>query len=453
MTARTETIQQSDGNKIIEKMLMFFVNMMQKYLPDPFTIAWLITLVVCIMALGITKTPPLEIVSAWGQHFFGILAFAMQMTLVVVTGYALAVSPVVHNFLKSLVRIPKTPIQTVLFVAFLSMILYYMNWGLGLIAGALLAKEAGKQHSDVDFRLLVTAAFCGIIVTHGGLSASIPLLISTKGHFLEKEIGLIPLSQTIFGTQSLAITIGLVIAIPLACTLLFPKKENMVLVDPAVFEEEKSEPDMPEGVVTLADRFDRSRILKYSLALMGATYLGMELSKGVFNLNILIFLFLILGIFAHGSLLSYSKALTKGALSCGGIILQFPFYAGIMGIMEGSGLVHVISDGLLRLATHDTFEIYCYLSSLIISIFVPSAGGHWVVQAPFMLPAAAKLGVEPWRVAMGVAWGESIWNIVCPFWALPVLAIAKVGLRDLIGFSVILFLIGNVVALTCLYLF
>lgn len=437
---------------MINKMLMFFVNLMQKYLPDPFTIAWLITLVVCVMALGITRTAPLDIVHYWGSSFFDILGFAMQMTLVVVTGYALAVSKFVHNFLKYLVRLPKTPVQTVLFIAFLSMVLYYMNWGLGLIAGALLAKEAGKQHSDVDFRLLVTAAFSGIIITHGGMSASIPLLISTKGHFLEKEIGLIPLSQTIFGAQSLAITIGLVVIIPLACTLLFPKKENMVLVDPSVFEEEEEKPQSPANQIeTLADRLDNSVIIKYTLGIIGAIYLAQEIWQKGINLNILILLFLILGIFAHRSLLAYSRALTKGAVTCGGIILQFPFYAGIMGIMKGSGLVYVISDWLLGMSTPHTFQIYCYLSSVIISIFVPSAGGHWVVQAPFMLPAAAKLGVEPWKVAMGVAWGESIWNIVCPFWALPVLAIAKVGLRDLIGFSVLLFLIGNVVAISCIY--
>jgi len=433
---------------------MFFVNVMQKYLPDPFTIAWLITLVVCAMAIGITPTSPLQIVNYWGQSFFDILGFAMQMALVVVTGYALAVSRIVRNFLKRIVRIPKTPVQTVLFIAFVSMVLYYFNWGLGLIAGALLAKEAGKQHADVDFRLLVTASFSGIIITHGGISASIPLLISTKGHFLEKKMGLIPLSQTIFSTQSLTITILLAILIPLACTLLFPKKENMVLVDPSVFaEDEEEEPlAVEESRRTLADRLDNSRILKATLGLFGVVFLATQIWANGINLNILIMLFLILGIVAHRSLLAYSRALTAGATSCAGIILQFPFYAGIMGIMKGSGLVYIVSNWLLSLSTVDTFQMYCYLSSLVISIFVPSAGGHWVVQAPFMLPAAAKLGVEPWKVAMGVAWGESIWNIVCPFWALPVLAIAKVGLKDLIGFSVILFIIGNVVAISCIYL-
>lgn len=437
---------------MINKLLMFFVNLMQKYLPDPFTIAWLITLVVVAMALGITHTGPVQIITYWGQSFFDILGFAMQMALVVVTGYALAVSRPVHQFLKRLVLIPKTPVQTVLFIALVSMVLYYLNWGLGLIAGALLAKEAGKQHSDVDFRLIVTAAFSGIIITHGGMSASIPLLISTKGHFLEKEIGLIPLSQTIFGAQSLTITILLAILIPLTCTLLFPKKENMVLVDPSVFEEEEAIRETPRTTDTLADKLDNSPIVKWSLGLFGLAYLAMQIWQTGINLNILIMLFLILGIIAHSSLLAYTKAISKGALSCGGIILQFPFYAGIMGIMKGSGLVFIISDWLLGLSTVDTFQIYCYLSSVVISVFVPSAGGHWVVQAPFMLPAAAKLGIEPWKVAMGVAWGESIWNIVCPFWALPVLAIAKVGLRDLIGFSVLLFLVGNVVAISCIYL-
>jgi len=187
---------------------------------------------------------------------------------------------------------------------------------------------------------------------------------------------------------------------------------------------------------------------------MGVAYVvNFFVKGGTLNLNILIFSFIILGILAHGSLINYTKAMSKGASTAAGIILQYPFYAGIMSIMDGSGLVVWISDLLLKAASYQTFELYCYFSSLIISIFVPSAGGHWVVQAPFMLPAAAQLGVEPWKVAMGVAWGESIWNVVCPFWALPLLAIANISIRDLIGFSVLLFFIGNVVAITGIMLF
>jgi len=435
---------------MIKRVLKFFVNLMQKYLPDPFTIVWMITIVVCVLAMGITRKTPVQVIQFWGQGFFDILGFAMQMSLVLITGYVLASAPVVLRFLRFLVRIPRTPKQTVLFVAFASMVLYYFNWGLGLIAGGLLAKEAAKQHRDVDFRLLITAGFSGIIIIHGGLSASVPLLINTKGHFLEKEIGLIPLSQTIFYRQNLFIVIMLAIVLPFVCLLMFPKKEDTILVDPSLLEDEKSPEPVVQDEKQLADRMDRSLILNYSLALMGLVYLFMYFRENGFNLNIniLIFMFIALGIIAHGSLIDYSRAFGKGATTAAGIILQYPFYAGIMGIMKGSGLVYVLSDGLLKLANHRTFELCCYFSSMIISVFVPSAGGHWVIQAPFMLPAAAKLGVEPWKVAMGVAWGESIWNVVCPFWALPLLAIAKISIRDLIGFAMLLFLVGNVIAIT-----
>lgn len=438
---------------MVNKILTFFVNLMQKYLPDPFTIAWIITIVVIGMAMGMTGTPMPKIVEDWGGGFFGILPFSMQMTLVVATGYTLADAPPVRRMLRTIAAIPQTPVQTIVFIGFASMVLYYVNWGLGLIAGGLLAREAAKLHPDVDFRLLVTSAFSGIIITHGGLSASVPLLINTKGHFLEKEIGLVPLSQTIFHSQALFITITLAIVIPLVLILMIPKKEATIVADPALFAED----DKPATAATsneLADKLDKSRILNYSLGLIGVAYIGIFFSKGgSLNINILIFIFLILGVLAHGSLISYAKLAGKAAAAAGGIVLQYPFYAAILGVMKGSGLVELISDALLQLATYDTFELYCYLSSLIISIFVPSAGGHWVVQAPFMLPAAAKLGVEPWKVAMGVAWGESIWNVVCPFWALPLLAIAKISIRDLIGFSVLLFLIGNVVAITGIMLF
>lgn len=441
---------------LINRVLMFFVNLMQKYLPDPFTIAWIITLVVVLMAMGITNTPIMKIITDWGDGFFGILAFAMQMTMVIVSGYALASAPIFRRLLRTIAAIPKTPAQTVVFIGFASMVLYYLNWGLGLIAGALLAREAAKLHGDVDFRLLVTAAFSGIIITHGGMSASVPLLIATKGHFLEKEMGIIPLSQTIFHPQAIFITVGLAVVIPLVLLLMIPKKEDTVLADPALFEDEQAAvvavaPEKKQ----IADYLDSSMILNYSLGLMGVAYVVyMFAFKGSsLNLNLLIFMFVMLGILAHGTLLNYTKAVGKGATTAAGIILQYPFYAGIMGIMKGSGLVLWISDIFLKMSTYETFELYCYLSSLIISIFIPSAGGHWVVQAPFMLPAAAKLGVEPWKVAMGVAWGESIWNVVCPFWALPLLAIANISIRDLIGFAVLLFLIGNVIAVAGILLF
>ncbi len=437
-------IKENGRVTMINRLLMFFVNLMQKYLPDPFTIAWMISLVVVAMALGITHTPIIKIVDDWGKGFFGILAFAMQMTLVIVSGYALAASPIVRRFLRAVAGIPRTPVQTILFIGFTSMVLYYLNWGLGLIAGGLLAREAAKLHPDVDFRLLVAAAFSGIIITHGGMSASVPLLINTKGHFLEEQIGLIPLSQTIFHPQALFITITLAILIPLVLVLMIPKKEDTVLADPSLFEDAEAAVLEP-AEKQLADHIDSNPILNYSLGLMGVAYVvNFFVKGGTLNLNILIFSFIILGILAHGSLINYTKAMSKGASTAAGIILQYPFYAGIMSIMDGSGLVVWISDLLLKAASYQTFELYCYFSSLIISIFVPSAGGHWVVQAPFMLPAAAQLGVEPWKVAMGVAWGESIWNVVCPFWALPLLAIANISIRDLIGFSVLLFFITSV---------
>ena len=440
---------------MINRILMFFVNLMQKYLPDPFAIAWIMSLAVVAMAMGITHKGPLDVVIYWGQGFFDILAFTMQMVLIVVTGYALASAPVVHRFLQNIARIPRTPWQTVLFIGFVSMGLYYLNWGLGLVAGGLLAREAAKLHPDVDFRLMVAGAYSGVIIVHGGLSASVPLLINTKGHFLEKDMGLVPLSQTIFAPQALFITLTLAIVIPFVLLLMIPKKEDTVLADPALFEEEQVAVIAGPVEKQLADRIESSKILNYTLGLMGLIYIIYYFGKNGFNLNlnIIIFTFLIFGILAHGTLMNYSNAVTKGSSTAASIILQFPLYAGIMGIMKGSGLVFVISGWLLKMSSYRTFELCCYFSSLIISVFIPSAGGHWVVQAPFMLPAAAQLGVEHWKVAMGVAWGESVWNIVCPFWTLPLLAIAKISIRDLIGFTVLLFIIGNIVAIAGIVLF
>ena len=440
---------------MINKLVMFFVNLMNKYLPEPFTVAWLITLVVVVMTLVFTNATPAQIINYWGGGFYDLLAFAMQMSLVLVTGYALADAEVVQSGMRAFVRIPKSPQQTVFFVALASIILCYFNWGLCMIAGAFLAREAIKAHPEVDVRLLVAAGFSGVIVTHGGLSASVPLLINTKGHFLEKDIGIIPLDQTIFHPQALVITLLLIILIPLACTLMIPKKEDTVLADPAAFADAPAKaPVAAAGKKPIADIIEDSKLLGYSAGAAGLAYLiYFYATRGLtLNLNLLIFIFLIAGIAAHGTLVKYAQSVVRGATACGGIILQYPFYAGIMGIMKGSGLVFVISSWLLAISNAQNFELMCYFSSLIISIFIPSAGGHWAVQAPFMLPAAAELHVETWKVAMGVAWGESIWNIVTPFWALPVLAITKTSLRDLIGFTVFLWIIGNLIVIPAMLL-
>ncbi len=441
---------------MINRLVLFFVDVMQKYLPNPFILAWIITLVVFALAIGITHTNPLKTIQFWGDDFFGILSFAMQMTLLIVSGYAFAVAKPMERFLRRIARVPNTPKQTVLFVAFVSMVLYWFNWGLGLIAGALLAREIAKIRQDVDFRAVVAAAWCGIIITHGGLSASVPLLSATPGHFLEKQIGIVPLSLTMFNPQTIFITVVLAVIIPFICLFLIPKKEKMVIVDPTSFKEEDESAFAPMPAnPTLADRIDRSKFMKYSLALVGTVYIIYFFATKGFqlNINMLNLIFIVLGVWLHDDLISYSNAVTKGVTSAGGIVLQFPFYAAIMGLMKGSGLVYVVSDALLKLASYETFEFYCFLSSLVISVFVPSAGGHWVVQAPFMLPAANALGVEPWKVIMGVAWGESIWNVVCPFWALPLLAIANISIRDLIGFCIILFFVGIVVATGGIFLF
>ncbi len=438
---------------MFNKIVMFFVNLMQKYLPDPFTIAWLITVVVCVLALVFTPATPIDLAKYWGNNFFGILSFAMQMVMLLISGYAFASAPIIRRCLTRVTLVPKTPRQVILLVAFVSMILFYLNWGLGLIASAFLARDMARAHPTVDMRVIVAAGYSGICLTNGGFSGSIPLLINTPGHFLENQIGIISLDHTIFSAQNLFIVITLAIVIPVVCTFLLPKEGAMV-VDPELLKDAPETTREPE-VKQIADKLDHSRILNWLLVLIGATYIIYLVIEGKFslNLNLLIFIFIILGIAMHGSLIRYSRSIAQGASTCSGIILQFPFYAGIMGIMTGSGLVEKISELLLALATPRTYEVFCYFSSLIISVFVPSAGGHWVVQAPFMLPPAHELGVPIWNVALGVVWGENIWNVVCPCWALPLLAIAKISLRDLVGFTFLLFIVGNIVALTGIFLF
>lgn len=444
---------------MIERLGNYFTKWAHKYMPDPMIFAILLTFLTYILGLIFTKSGPFQMVVDWYKGFWTLLAFGMQMCVILVTGYALATTPVVQGFLRWLAGIPKSTAGATLLVAVVAVIAGLINWGLGLIVGAILALEVGRQgyknNRKFHYPLLVAAGYMGLAVWHGGLSGSAPLLVATKGHFLEKEIGIIPVSQTLGSSMNITVAIILIIVIPLVLYLMSPKEESKFMTIPSDLVEVGTEPSTPKEEWTIADKLENSVALSMITGFGGLVYLVYYFAtKGAsLNLNIVNFTFLIIGILLHKRPIGYVRAVAEGVRGCAGIILQFPFYAGIMGMMKFSGLVVVIAGWFVAISNSATYPVFTYISAAIVNLFVPSGGGQWAVQGPIMVKAAQSLNFSVPKTIMALAYGDQWTNLFQPFWALPLLGICGLRARDIMGYCMAMMLIGIPIYIIVLFIF
>ncbi|WP_085506016.1 short-chain fatty acid transporter [Thalassobacillus devorans] len=428
---------------MLKGVTSFFDRLVQRYLPDAFLFAIILTLVVFLLGIGITGSSPGEMVQYWGDGFWDLLAFAMQMSLIVVTGYILANTPVVKFILAKISRLADSPGKAIVLVTFVTAIACLINYGFGLVVGALLAVHVAKRVPNVDYRLLMASAYGGFLLWHGGLSGSIPLTIATDDHFLVDSIGSIPVTETLFSGLNITIVLVLLVSLPLLNLWLLRtsgdlSKNNLDFLETESAEEELAATSVSD--MTPAERLENSMIISLLIGILGLAFIifhffqnGLDL-----NINIVNFIFLFLGIIFHKTPRRFLNSVTDGVRNAGGIIIQFPFYAGIMGMMVASGLSEQMSLWFVSISTEFTFPLFAFLSAGIVNFFVPSGGGQWAVQAPIMIPASLDLGIDTAKTAMAVAWGDAWTNMIQPFWALPLLAIAGLKVKDIMGFCVII---------------
>ena len=428
------------------------VRVVNRWLPDAFLFAIILTIVVFIAAMCATGLGPIGIVAAWGDAkggFWNLLAFSMQMALVLVFGSAMASARPCKKALRAVAGLCHNDKQAILVTTFVSTICCWLNWGFGLVIGALLAKEVVRRVPTVDYPLLIASAYSGFVIWHAGLSGSIPLDLVAGKAFGDVTYQA-PITATVFHPMNLIMVGVILILMPLVNYAMHPDKEHTITVDPTLLvdEEERTYPkDTP------AEKVEHSKILWIITVILGFSYIIYYFVQNGFTLglNIVNMIFLFLGLLLHGDLRRYVDAIADAAAGAAGILLQFPFYAGIMGMMvatnaEGTSLAGVISNFFVSISNNVTFPMLSFLAAGIVNFFVPSGGGQWAVQGPIMMPAGAEMGIEAGRTAMAIAWGDQWTNMIQPFWALPALGIAKLSARDIMGYLVIVLLITGVVA-------
>ena len=458
-------------------MIKFCVRLVQRWLPEPFIFAILLTFVAAVVAIFGCHQTPVHVIEHWGGGVWNLLSFAMQMALVLVCGSALAAAPSIKRGIDALARIPKTPAVAIALVTVVSALACWLNWGFGLIIGVVFAKAIARQLAGVDYRLLIASAYSGFVVWHAGVSGSIPLTMATEGEIGKVTNGAMNLtvsaSHTIFDPHNLVMVLLVIVAITVANTLMHPKK-GAVTVDPKLLEEETLITHHSSLITekTPAQRLEQSPILSWMIALLLAAYVVVKLGfrGGSLDLGTVIMIFFSLGLMLHGTPIAYVRAFGKATTGAAGIILQFPLYAGIMGIITGEGeLINIYSEfdpsigeyiaksefapsmgeyiakWCVEVSTPVTYPLITFLFAAVLNMFVPSGGGHWAIQAPIMLPAAATLGVDAGLTGTAIAWGDAWTNLIQPFWALPALAIAKLSARDIMGYCLVDLLITGVI--------
>jgi short-chain fatty acids transporter len=443
-----------------------FTDIFKRIMPDSFVFALLLTLVTGLSAVIFVDSNLLEILDSWYKGFWELLEFGMQITLIIVTGYSIALSSFTDKILNKVSRRISSPIQVYLTVIILGVLLSMISWGMVVIV-AVLARELALRVKRINYPFLIACTYLSFTSWVTGLSSSIPLLMNTNNNFLIKEGVLnevIPTSLTLGSNLNFIIIFIYVIIVPFIIFILIPKSsKNKELKDLIVNDQTNKEISIEEEANlyrskknTFSDKLNHSRLLQNIIFIMGICYLIYYFNSNGFdlNLNIMIFIFIILGLVLHQTPKRYAISMKRASNNVYGIIFQFPFYAGIMGIMLYTGLGESFSNWIASNATISNFPYYSYLIGGLVNFAIPSGGGEFAVIGPSIIEAAKQLAISLppeqmteyiARTAMSIAYGESLTNLLQPFFLLIVLPVmgsgTRIEARDVMGYLAIPFLI------------
>ncbi|HUP43949.1 MAG TPA: TIGR00366 family protein, partial [Thermoanaerobaculia bacterium] len=415
----------------------------ERWFPDAFVFALGACVVVFLggVSLGIA---PQRMAVEFGNGFWSLVNFTMQMALVIIGGFVVASSPPVARLTTRLASIPKTPRGAVAFVAAFSMISSLLSWGLSLIFTGLLVREIVRRIDRVDFRAIGAAAYLGLgSVWALGLSSSSALMQATRSAIppsLLPITGVIPLTQTIFLWQSITMAVVLIaISIAIAYYSAPPESQARTAADMGTrFEPFTEEPFVPR---TPAERAENSPLLTILVAALMIWFLITQFRErgglAAVDLNNFNFAFLTLGLLLHWRPRSFLRAVGGAVPATAGVLIQFPFYGGILGMISRTPMNEHLANFFIQITTRETFPIIVAIYSIILGIFIPSGGGKWVIEAPYVMAAANEWQVHlGWTVQVYNA-AETLPNLMNPFWMLPLMGILQVKARDLAGYSIL----------------
>ena len=436
--------------KLLDSISNKIVRMVDRYLPDPFVFALLMTLVTFVLGLVVTDAGPVKMLVAWGDGLSMLLAFIAQMALMILFAYALSRLEPIPTLLNKIAGLPSKPWVAYSSATFFAGIVSLINWPLGLILGSLYARALGIAAQEKGLRLhyplLGAAAFGGFVVWHMGYSASAPLFVATEGNAMQVQLGgLIPVTETIFAGWNMLVAVVTLCMVAFTACVLHPKDQSKILeCDQSAYQVDAKSAVEAGEVIRPADRLERSRWPIFAVGSLAMAYVvHWFVTKGlVLDLNIVNWTFLALGLLLARSGVQYAEAFYSGARAAAPTMLQYPLYGGIMGMMLGSGIIAAIAPAVTRIATENTLPVVAFLFGGLVNFFIPSGGAQWAVQGPAFIEAANELGTDMSLIVMGVAYGDQWTNIIHPFTAIVVVILTGIKARKLISYTAVMWLVS-----------
>ena len=438
----------------------------ERWIPDAFIFALLATIVVFIAAIAWTPSSPLQVIDAWGNGFWDLITFTLQMSLVIITGHVLATSAPIGRAIRAIASWPSTPRGAVAMVAFFAMFSSWFNWGFSLIFSAVLARAVARRVTGVDYRALAAASMLGLgSIWAQGLSGSAALQMATPGA-LQPQVrdivaaggivpgGIIPFRNTIFLWQSLVSVLIEIAVVTMVMWLATPpaakaKTASMLGINLGDSDEVTAVARREAGGARTGSRvegLEHSPLLNLVIVAFGAIYLVRYFGRAAeplnaITINVLNFAFLIVGVLLHRTPARLMRAVQGAVPAVWGVILQFPFYAGIAAVITTTHLNERLANAFVRISTPQTFPAVVAIYSAVLGVFVPSGGSKWVIEAPYVIAAAHELKVHLGWVVASYDLGEALANLLQPFWMLPTLGMLGLRARDVMGYTFIVALV------------
>ncbi|MGE4607581.1 MAG: TIGR00366 family protein [Myxococcota bacterium] len=450
-------------NRLTAPLVRVFV----RWMPDAFAVALLLTFVTFALSVTVAGYPAQAALTSWGDNFWNLLKFTNQITLTLLLGYVFANTPPIHRALLAIASLARTPVSAYLLACAITGTCALFSWGLSLIAAGIMARAIGescrKQGIAVHYPLLVASSCSGFVIWHQGLSSSIGLSLATPGHFLEARLGLIPISDTLLTGWNIGVALFVLVSMPFVMAALRPRDareieaipDHLVAKNTSTDAADSAPPREPGTDKTPAQRFEDSRLTTWLIVAAGAAFMVTHFvvrDRGL-DLNTLNFAFLWLGMLLAGSPIRYVRIIVDGGRIAAPFLLQYPFYAGIAGLMGDSGLARMLVEFFVSVSSPETLPLFGFLSGGLLNLFIPSGGGQWAVQGPIMMAAAERLGADLPRVAMSVALGDQWTNLIQPLAIIPVLTIAGIGAREIMGYTFVALLWSGIIFSLALLLF
>lgn len=419
-----------------------FEQAVEKYCPDPLVFAVILTLFLLALVGLLTDTTVAQSIKGWGDGLHGLLAFMTQMTLVIITAHVLAHTRAVASLLQALGRVPRTPVQAYCFVVLCAAAFSLVCWPLGTIAGGLVAREVALRARvvgmTVHYPLLAAGAFGGFVVWQMGYSSTIALAVATPGNPLESILGgTIPASETLLNWWNLLTIVTTLTVVMVTVLLLRPAEpEHIDAPEPEPETQSAPQPRATEVRPGIMGSLENGRTVSLVLSLMLFAYIGHWFATQGFelSLNIVNWSFLALGLLLANSARHYAELFSDGARAGSAVLLQYPLYGGIMGLMMTSGLTQQFSDAIIAFSSPGWLPYLGFFSAGLINLFIPSGGAQWAIQGPIFVDAALQMGVDTKVITASIAWGDQWTNLIQPFCAIPLLIVTGLKLRQMYGY-------------------